>query len=71
MCYFDRLEKFKSLLQAAFSSAHVQSLPLDDVKKAVNQEKEAQFTDVEIREALNVMQEANQLMVSEKVVFLV
>ena len=60
------------MLQSAFASAHVQNLPMADVKKAVNKdEKEAQFTDAEIRAALHVMQEANKLMVSDQVVFLI
>lgn len=68
----ERLEKFKSLLQNAFALAHVQALLMDDVKTAVNKdEKQIQFTDVEIRTALNVMQEANQLMVSDGSVFLI
>ena len=70
--FSDRFDKFKSLLQTAFSKAHVQSLPFVDAKKAVNKDaKGDKFTDQEIRGALSAMQDANQLMVSDDVIFLV
>ena len=67
-----RLETFKSLLQKAFSDAHVQSLSIADATKAVNADKDSvQFSDGDIRAALNAMSDANQLMVSEDRVFLI
>ena len=68
----NRLEKFKSLLQKAFETAHVQSLSVAEVTTAVNAgEASSQFSGGDIRVALNAMMDANQLMVSDDRVFLI
>lgn len=73
-CIFQstRLETFKSLLQKEFADAHVQSLSIADVTTAVNRDEDSiQFSDSEIRSALETMMDANQLMVSDDRVFLI
>ena len=52
-----------------FSSAHAQTLPLTTVKDSVKRDKI--FRDEEIDSALQVMQEANQIMVADDNVFLI
>ena len=69
MFVFFRLTEFKAALLAAFSSAHAQTLPLATVKASVKRDKP--FSDEEIDSALQVMQDANQIMVADENVFLI
>ena len=64
-----RLSEFKAALLKAFSSAHAQTLPLTTVKESVKRDKA--FRDEEIESALQVMQDANQIMVADDSVFLI
>ena len=64
-----RLGEFKAALLKAFSSAHAQTLPLTTVKESVKRDKA--FRDEEIESALQVMQDANQIMVADDNVFLI
>ena len=66
---FFRLTEFKAALLGAFSSAHAQTLPLSTVKDSVKRDKP--FNDEEIDSALQVMQDANQIMVADENVFLI
>ena len=60
------------MLSKKFADAHVQSLSFDDVTTAVNQgEDSSQFSESEIRAALNVMMDANQVMVYDDRIFLI
>lgn len=68
VCVF-RLTEFKAALLEAFSSAHAQTLPLTTVKDSVKRDKT--FSDEEIDSALQVMQDANQIMVADDNVFLI
>ena len=68
VCVF-RLTEFKAALLGAFSSAHDQTLPLTTVKDSVKRDKT--FSDEEIDSALQVMQDANQIMVADDNVFLI
>lgn len=68
VCVF-RLTEFKAALLGAFSSAHAQTLPLTTVKDSVKRVKT--FSDEEIDSALQVMQDANQIMVADDNVFLI
>lgn len=68
VCVF-RLTEFKAALLGAFSSAHAQTLPLTTVKDSVKRDKT--FSDEEIDSALQVMQDANQIMVADDNVFLI
>jgi len=61
-----RLGQFKAALYGAFSSAHAQSLPLATVKESVKT-----FSEEEIESGLQVMQDANHIMVTEDDVFLI
>ena len=55
----------------AFSTNQSQSLPLVDLTEHVNSDPTSQFTGQEIVGALERMQDANQVMLSEGVVFLI
>ena len=61
-----RLSDFKAALRGAFTSAHAQTLPLATVKDSVKT-----FSEEEIESALQVMQDANQIMVANDDVFLI
>ena len=67
--FVPRLGEFKASLLKAFSSAHAQTLPLTTVKESVKRDKA--FRDEEIESALQVMQDANQIMVADDNVFLI
>ena len=55
-----------------FASEHAQSLPLDTVTEALHKDyPDARFSRMEIDSALNTMQEDNQIMVSDKQIFLI
>ena len=67
-----RLKKFKASLYNAFKSEHAQSLSLDKVRTMVQKEQaDAKFTEDEIMAAIDVMQEANQVMLSDNIIFLI
>ena len=66
-----RLGMFRSSVVKAFSSSHSQSLPVTELTSQVNSDPSTQFSDAEVSVALEQMQEANQVMVSEGVVFLI
>lgn len=67
-----RLSKFRSSVVRAFSSEHAQSLPLERLTQLVNSDHhDNPFAPSEVGGALDRMQEANQVMVSEGVVFLI
>lgn len=69
MFVFSRLAEFKAALSGAFSSAHTQTLLLSTVKDSVRRDKT--FSDEEIDSALQVMQDANHIMVADENVFLI
>lgn len=67
----DRLKEFKSSLFAVFQSAHAQSVNMKDLKDDINKAREKHFSDDEIRSALARMQEDNQVMVADDIIFLI
>ncbi|KAM4632810.1 DNA replication licensing factor MCM3 [Polymixia lowei] len=67
----DRLKDFKSSLFAVFQSAHAQSVGMKTLMADINKEREAPFTDTEVRAALSRMQDDNQVMVADDIVFLI
>ncbi|XP_072300007.1 DNA replication licensing factor MCM3 [Eucyclogobius newberryi] len=67
----DRMKEFKSSLFSAFQSAHAQSINMKDLKSDVNKGREKLFSDGEIRAALKRMQDDNQIMVADEIVFLI
>ncbi len=66
-----RLEYFKGAVVKEFSREHSQSLTLTQLTTAANADPAHQFTDAQVSAALDLMQDANQVMVSEGVVFLI
>ena len=66
-----RLSQFRSLVARAFSSTNSQSLPIEQLMDQVNSDPNTQFSAAEVQVALETMQDANQVMVSENVVFLI
>lgn len=67
----DRLKEFKSSLFAVFQSAHAQSVNMKDLKTAINKDREKSFSDSEIRTALTRMQDDNQVMMADDIIFLI
>ncbi|RVE55976.1 hypothetical protein OJAV_G00231500 [Oryzias javanicus] len=67
----ERLKEFKSSLFAVFQSAHAQSVKMAALMDGINKEGAAVFTDAEIRSALARMQDDNQVMVADNIVFLI
>ena len=66
-----RMGQFRSLVHQAFSEEHSQSLPVAHIQQYINQGLSQVFTREEVDVALDQMQEANQVMVSEDMVFLI
>lgn len=66
-----RLTEFRSAVVKAFSSEHSQSLPISRLTDLVNSGTASSFNAAEVTAALEQMQDANQVMVSEGVVFLI
>lgn len=66
-----RLEYFRGAVVKAFSSEHSQSLTVAQVTTAANSSPAHQFTGDEVTAALDLMQDANHVMVSDGVVFLI
>ncbi|XP_024147519.1 DNA replication licensing factor MCM3 [Oryzias melastigma] len=67
----ERLKEFKSSLFAVFQSAHAQSIKMEALMDGINKEGGAVFTDTEVRSALARMQDDNQVMVADNIVFLI
>uniref|UniRef100_A0A8C6V9I8 DNA replication licensing factor MCM3 n=1 Tax=Neogobius melanostomus TaxID=47308 RepID=A0A8C6V9I8_9GOBI len=67
----DRLKEFKSSLFAVFQSAHAQSVNMKDLKTDINKGREKSFSDAEIRTALARMQDDNQVMMADEIIFLI
>jgi DNA replication licensing factor MCM3 len=64
----EQLKKFKSLLFKEFKKVHAQSLPLEEIHNSL---EVSSFSKSEIDACLSKMQDANQVMVSDSVVFLI
>ena len=69
--FFFRLSLFRSLLHKVFSDQHSQSLPVGTILTAINIGQSQPFHRVEVDNALDNMQDANQVMVSDDMVFLI
>ncbi|KAJ8008763.1 hypothetical protein DPEC_G00081790 [Dallia pectoralis] len=67
----DRLKVFKTSLLEAFRSAHAQSVGLKSVTESVNRDRDEPFSQSEIRAALVRMQDDNQIMVADDIIFLI
>ncbi|XP_061562970.1 DNA replication licensing factor MCM3 [Cololabis saira] len=67
----ERLKEFKSSLFAVFQAAHAQSVKMSTLMDGVNKSCEKIFTEPEVRAALARMQDDNQVMVADDIVFLI
>ncbi|KAM4693764.1 DNA replication licensing factor MCM3 [Discoglossus pictus] len=67
----DRLKTFKSALLEAFKAAHAQSIGMQPLMDVLNKNNDAPFTKDEVKAALDFMQDANHVMVSEDIIFLI
>uniref|UniRef100_A0A6Q2WUX2 DNA replication licensing factor MCM3 n=1 Tax=Esox lucius TaxID=8010 RepID=A0A6Q2WUX2_ESOLU len=66
-----RLKEFKSSLLEVFRSAHAQSVGLKSVMESVNKDRDEPFDQSEVRAALARMQDDNQIMVADDIIFLI
>ncbi|CAG5927877.1 DNA replication licensing factor MCM3 [Menidia menidia] len=67
----ERLKEFKSSLFAVFQSAHAQSVKMTMLMDDINKGRESCFTEPEVRTALARMQDDNQVMVADDIIFLI
>ncbi|RWS30394.1 DNA replication licensing factor MCM3-like protein [Leptotrombidium deliense] len=69
----DRLKKFKTALFNEFRKLHAQSLPLQQILESITKDgdEENPFGILEIKSCLHLMQEANQVMLADDIVFLI
>nr|KAF6506463.1 minichromosome maintenance complex component 3 [Rousettus aegyptiacus] len=66
-----RLKAFKVALLEVFQEAHAQSVGMNRLTESINRDKDEPFSSAEIQAALSKMQDDNQVMVSEGIVFLI
>lgn len=66
-----RLKEFKSSLFAVFQSAHAQSVKMTTLMDDINKGRESRFSEPEVRIALSRMQDDNQIMVADDIIFLI
>lgn len=67
----ERLKEFKAALLEAFRSAHAQSVGMTALMSDINQNRPAPFGQLEVRAALARMQDDNQVMVADDIIFLI
>ncbi|XP_035000577.1 DNA replication licensing factor MCM3 [Hippoglossus stenolepis] len=67
----ERLKEFKSSLFAVFQSAHAQSVKMKSLMDDINKERQELFTEPEVRAALARMQDDNQVMMADDIIFLI
>ncbi|XP_039981724.1 DNA replication licensing factor MCM3 [Xiphias gladius] len=67
----ERLKEFKSSLFAVFQSAHAQSVKMKTLMDNINKESQNRFTEPAVRNALARMQDDNQVMVADDIIFLI
>ncbi|XP_055120422.1 DNA replication licensing factor MCM3 isoform X5 [Symphalangus syndactylus] len=66
-----RLKAFKVALLDVFREAHAQSIGMNRLTESINRDSKEPFSSVEIQAALSKMQDDNQVMVSEGIIFLI
>uniref|UniRef100_A0A671WR54 DNA replication licensing factor MCM3 n=1 Tax=Sparus aurata TaxID=8175 RepID=A0A671WR54_SPAAU len=66
-----RLKEFKSSLFAVFQAAHAQSVKMKSLMDDINKEREKRFSEPEVQSALRRMQDDNQVMVADDIIFLI
>ncbi|KAG9468103.1 hypothetical protein GDO78_013748 [Eleutherodactylus coqui] len=67
----ERLKDFKAALLDALKTSHAQSIAMAALMDSINKNNEAPFSAGEVKAALELMEEANHIMVSENIVFLI
>uniref|UniRef100_A0A8C4QA97 DNA replication licensing factor MCM3 n=1 Tax=Eptatretus burgeri TaxID=7764 RepID=A0A8C4QA97_EPTBU len=66
-----RLKVFKAAVVQAFRASHTQSMPVPALREAINSTTPEAFSRTEVSSALAMMQDANQIMVSDNIVLLI
>ncbi|XP_026568677.1 DNA replication licensing factor MCM3 [Pseudonaja textilis] len=66
-----RLKTFKAALLEVFRVAHAQSVNLKSLLESVNRDNPTPFSSAEVKAALEQMQEDNQIMMSDDIIFLI
>ncbi|XP_051792527.1 DNA replication licensing factor MCM3 isoform X15 [Acanthochromis polyacanthus] len=67
----ERLKEFKSSLFSVFQSAHAQSVKMTALMDDINKQRQDRFTEAEVRVALARMQDDNQVMMADDIIFLI
>ncbi|XP_074542042.1 DNA replication licensing factor MCM3 [Halichoeres trimaculatus] len=67
----ERMKEFKSSLFAVFQSAHAQSVKMQTLMDSINKDLQKPFTKPEVGSALARMQDDNQVMVADDIIFLI
>lgn len=67
----DRLKEFKAALLEVFRAAHAQSVGMNALMGDINKNRPAPFEQAEVRAALARMQDDNQVMVADDIIFLI
>lgn len=66
-----RLKAFKAALLEVFRAAHAQSVGLKRLMESINQDNPNPFSSTEVKLALEQMQDDNQIMMSDDIIFLI
>ncbi|XP_062344387.1 DNA replication licensing factor MCM3 isoform X1 [Cinclus cinclus] len=66
-----RLKAFKAALLEVFKASHAQSVSLKSVMESINRDNPEPFSAAEVKVALAHMQDDNQVMVSDDIIFLI
>ncbi|XP_064563273.1 DNA replication licensing factor MCM3 [Zonotrichia leucophrys gambelii] len=66
-----RLKAFKAALLEVFKASHAQSVGLKSVMESINRDNPEPFSAAEVKLALAHMQDDNQIMVSDDIIFLI
>ncbi|XP_066494108.1 DNA replication licensing factor MCM3 [Tiliqua scincoides] len=66
-----RLKAFKVALLEVFRAAHAQSVGLKRLMESINQDNPNPFSSTEVKLALEQMQDDNQIMMSDDIIFLI
>uniref|UniRef100_A0A671PSP5 DNA replication licensing factor MCM3 n=1 Tax=Sinocyclocheilus anshuiensis TaxID=1608454 RepID=A0A671PSP5_9TELE len=67
----DRLKEFKTALLEVFRSSHAQSVGMIALMEGINKSCPSPFKESEVRAALSRMQDDNQAMVADDIIFLI
>ncbi len=71
VCFCFRLKEFKTALLEVFRSSHAQSVGMIALIEGINKSCPSPFKDTEVRAALSRMQDDNQVMVADDIIFLI